>query len=67
MIAGTATRKKKASGVNIPNQQRGTEMLLLRVSPEVDAAYRELSRQWRLNLADTLSELMRRAGVDLDD
>lgn len=48
------------SGPNIPEAQRGTERVCLRLRPEVAARLRGLALAWQLGLAETVEELLER-------
>jgi hypothetical protein len=57
-IAAMAAKKKKASGVNIPEAQRHTVRLMLRVPPEVVDALDDLAAQWNLTRSGTIARLL---------
>lgn len=57
-IAAMAAKKKKASGVNIPNSQRHTVQVLLRLPPEVAEALDELAERWRMTRSGTVARLV---------
>ncbi len=56
-----ATEKKKASGVNIPNSQRSTVQVLLRLPPDVKDDLDELATKWNLTRAGTVARLLEEA------
>jgi hypothetical protein len=49
---------KKKPGKNIPNAQRHTVQILLRLPPEVDERIRELAEQWGITLAGVVGRLL---------
>lgn len=49
---------KKPSGKNIPNAQRKTVMLLLRLPPEVADRIAELADAWRITKAGAVARLL---------
>lgn len=51
-------KKKKASGVNIPNSQRHTVQVLLRVPPDVAEALDDLAEKWNLTRSGTVARLL---------
>lgn len=50
--------KKKAPGKNIPNAQRHTRQMLLRLPDEVDERIRELAEEWGLTNAGVVARLL---------
>lgn len=50
--------KKKAPGKNIPNAQRHTVQILLRVPPDVAERIEELAERWGLTKAGTVARLV---------
>lgn len=50
--------KKKASGVNIPEAQRGTVAVKLRLPPDVAEDLDELANRWRLTRSGTVARLL---------
>lgn len=57
-IGRMATKKKKASGVNISNKQRHTVQLLLRLPPDVAEELDELAEKWGLTRSGTVARLV---------
>lgn len=55
-IGSMATKKKP--GRNIPNAQRHTEQMLLRLPPEIDERIRELADEWGLTNAGVVARLV---------
>jgi len=55
-IGHMATKKKP--GKYIPNAQRKTEVMVLRLPPEVDERIRELAEQWGITLAGVVGRLL---------
>ena len=55
-ICGMATKKK--SGKNIPNAQRHTVQVLLRVPPEIAERIEELAEEWGLTKAGAVARLV---------
>lgn len=49
---------KKKPGKNIPNAQRHTVQILLRVPPEVAERIEELAEEWRLTKAGVVGRLL---------
>ncbi len=54
--------KKKASGVNIPNSQRSTVQVLLRLPPEVAEDLDALAERWGLTRSGTVAKLLEAVG-----
>lgn len=54
------TDKKKPSGVNIPEGQRGTVAVKLRLPPEVAEDLDELAARWRLTRSGAVARLVER-------
>ncbi len=54
----TAMASKKKPGKNIPNAQRKTEQMLLRLPPDVDERIRELAAKWRITNAGVVARLL---------
>jgi len=52
------TKKRKASGVNIPEAQRGTVQVKLRLQPDVAEDLDELAARWRVNRSDAVARLV---------
>jgi hypothetical protein len=50
--------KKKASGVNIPEAQRGTVAVKLRLPPDVAEDLDELAARWGLTRSGTVARLL---------
>ena len=46
--------------MNVPEDQRSTEAIKLRLQPEVAARFRALALAWGLTLAETVEELLAR-------
>lgn len=57
MQPSMATTKKKP-GKNIPNAQRHTVQILLRVPPDVAERIEELAEEWGLTKAGTVARLL---------
>ncbi len=53
-----ATKKRKASGVNIPNSQRHTVQVLLRVPPNVLEELDELAEKWGVTRSGVVGLLL---------
>ncbi len=51
-------RARKASGKNIPNSQRSTVQVLLRVPPDVLEDLDELAERWGLTRSGTVGRLL---------
>lgn len=56
-----ATKKKKASGVNIPNRQRHTVQLLLRLPPDIAEDLDDLAERWGLTRSGAVGRLVEEA------
>lgn len=54
-------KKKKASGVNIPEAQRGTVQVKLRLPPDVKDDLDDLAARWGLTVSGTVATLVERA------
>ncbi len=54
-------KARKASGVNIPNSQRSTVQVLLRVPPDVLEELDELAERWGLTRSGTVGRLVEAA------
>lgn len=55
---GMAEKKRKASGANIPEQQRHTVRVVLRVPPDVAERLDELAERWKLTRSGTVARLL---------
>ena len=53
--------KKKASGRNIPEAERGTIQVKLRLPPDVADDLDELARRWNLTRSGAVARLVERA------
>jgi hypothetical protein len=53
--------KKKASGVNIPEAQRGTVAVKLRLPPDVADDLDDLAARWRLTRSGAVARLVEQA------
>lgn len=53
-----ATTTKKASGVNIPEKQRHTVRVVLRVPEEIRDGIDELAAKWGLTRSGTVARLV---------
>lgn len=51
-------KKKKASGANIPEAQRGTVQVKLRLPPDVKDDLDELAAKWGLTVSGTVARLI---------
>jgi predicted DNA-binding protein len=51
-------KKKKASGVNIPNTQRHTVQILLRVPPEVKEKLDDLAERWGVTRSGAVAQVL---------
>lgn len=51
-------KAKKASGVNIPETQRHTVQIKLRLPPEVAEALDGLAARWRMTRSGTVARLV---------
>jgi predicted DNA-binding protein len=54
------TKKTKASGRNIPEAERGTVQVKLRLPPEVAEDLDELAARWRLTRSGAVARLVER-------
>lgn len=54
-------KTKKASGVNIPEAQRGTVQVKLRLPPDVKEDLDDLAERWGLTVSGTVATLVERA------
>lgn len=52
------TKPRKASGANIPEAQRGTVQVKLRLPPEVADELDERAARWRLTRSGTVARLL---------
>jgi macrodomain Ter protein organizer (MatP/YcbG family) len=57
-IGPMADKKRKASGANIPEQQRHTVRVVLRVPPDVAERLDELAERWKLTRSGTVARLL---------
>lgn len=57
-IGGMATKKPKASGVNIPNSQRSTVQVLIRLPPDVRDDLDELAERWGVTVSGAVGKLV---------
>lgn len=57
-IAAMAAKKRKASGVNIPNSQRHTVQILLRLPPDVAEDLDALAERWKLTRSGAVGRLL---------
>ncbi len=64
--ARMATKKKKPSGVNIPNSQRKTVQILLRVPVDVKEDLDDLAERWGLTRSGAVARLVEEAKPDDD-
>ncbi len=53
-----ATEKKKASGVNIPNSQRSTVQVLIRLPPDVRDDLNDLAERWGVTVSGAIGKLI---------
>jgi len=60
-------KKKKASGVNIPEAQRGTVAVKLRVPPDVKDDLDALAERWGLTVSGAVARLVERASERTED
>ena len=58
------TGKKKASGRNIPEAERGTIQVKLRLPPDVKDDLDDLARRWGLTVSGTVARLVEQAMPD---
>lgn len=54
----TVRKKRKASGVNIPNSQRHTVQVLLRLPPEVAEKLDELAERWGVTRSGAVGQVL---------
>lgn len=54
--------KKKASGVNIPNSQRSTVQVLLRLPPDAAEALDDLAEAWNMTRSGAVAKLVEERG-----
>lgn len=52
------TKKPKASGVNIPNSQRGTVAVFLRLPPDVKDDLDDLAERWGVTVSGAVGRLV---------
>jgi hypothetical protein len=61
-IGGMAEKKKKASGANIPEKQRNTVRVVLRVPPDVAERLDELAEGWGITRSGAVARLVEEHG-----
>ncbi len=53
-------KKKKASGVNIPNKQRHTVQILLRVPPDIAEDLDDMAERWGVTRSGAVAMMVER-------
>lgn len=59
-----AEKKRKAPGRNIPNSQRHTVQVLLRLPPDVAEALDEMAERWGVTRSGAVGKLVEMASDD---
>ena len=57
-LAAMADKKKKASGANIPEAQRNTVRVVLRVPPDIAERLDELAEGWGITRSGAVARLV---------
>ncbi len=57
-MADMASKKPKASGVNIPNSQRSTVQVLIRLPPDVRDDLDDLAARWGVTVSGAVGRLV---------
>ena len=53
-----ATAKKKRRTVNVPESQRHTERVILRLDPDVAARLRAIAAAWHVTMAEVVTDAL---------
>jgi hypothetical protein len=54
----TTAKKQKRRTINVPESQRHTERVILRLDPEVAARLRTIATAWHVTLAEVVTDAL---------